>query len=113
MLLGVAFLKGTSNTLEAKSLLQRAKELASDIDQEQNINTYLKDIDRDLDEDSASTDTSVTLELEVDQVRFQEAKLVFNLIQKMERIIQPGTKWYILSMEWVKKWQNYVYFDYL
>jgi hypothetical protein len=31
----------------------------------------------------------------------------------MEKLIEPGTKWYILSMDWIRKWQNYVYFDYL
>ena len=35
------------------------------------------------------------------------------MIQRMARLIEPGTKWFILSIDWVKKWKTYVYFDYL
>ena len=35
------------------------------------------------------------------------------MIQRMPKLIEPGTKWYILAIDWVKKWKTYVYFDYL
>jgi hypothetical protein len=35
------------------------------------------------------------------------------MIQRMARLIEPGTKWFILSIDWVKKWKTYVYFEYL
>lgn len=35
------------------------------------------------------------------------------MIDRMDRLVKPGTVWYILSMDWVKKWQVYTYFDHL
>lgn len=49
----------------------------------------------------------------VDTVRFEEAKELYRMIQKMEKRVEPGSKWYIVSMEWIEKWQRHVYFDYL
>jgi hypothetical protein len=35
------------------------------------------------------------------------------MINRMDKKVKPGSKWYILSMKWVNKWQNYIYFDHL
>ena len=31
----------------------------------------------------------------------------------MDRLVTPGSKWYVLAMDWVQQWQKYTYFDYL
>lgn len=33
------------------------------------------------------------------------------MIENMPTTIVAGSKWYVLDMEWVKTWQEYIYFD--
>jgi hypothetical protein len=50
---------------------------------------------------------------EVDPDQFQEAKIVYEMLNSMDKQVRPGSKWYIISNSWIEKWQKYVYFDYL
>lgn len=49
----------------------------------------------------------------VDEKRLQEAKDVAKLIKEMDKQVTPGSKWFIVSMRWIDKWQKYTYFDML
>lgn len=35
------------------------------------------------------------------------------MIDKMDRLVEKDSIWYIIAMNWVEKWQNYTYFDHL
>ena len=39
--------------------------------------------------------------------------MVKEMIDSMDRLVTPGSKWYVLAMDWVQQWQKYTYFDYL
>lgn len=49
----------------------------------------------------------------MDEKRLQEAKLVKEMLERMDNLVTPGSTWYLLAMDWVKKWQRYTYYDYL
>lgn len=31
----------------------------------------------------------------------------------MDKLVTPGSKWVVVNMRWIEKWQNYTYFDLL
>lgn len=35
------------------------------------------------------------------------------MLERMDNLVTPGSTWYLLAMDWVKKWQRYTYYDYL
>eukprot|EP00347_Sterkiella_histriomuscorum_P020920 403335950 len=49
----------------------------------------------------------------IDEKRLEEAKMVKEMLEDMDNLVTPGSTWYLLSMDWVKKWQRYTYYDYL
>ena len=40
-----------------------------------------------------------------------EADKVKKLIKEMPKSVKEGSEWYIVSMKWINKWQNYVGFN--
>lgn len=45
--------------------------------------------------------------------RVQEGIEVREMIKKMPKKVDVGSKWVVLPMAWVKLWQDYIYFDYV
>lgn len=41
----------------------------------------------------------------------KEAELVKEMIKNMAKMVEVESVWYIVSMSWITKWQNYVGFD--
>jgi hypothetical protein len=35
------------------------------------------------------------------------------MIERMDRLVTPGSTWYLIAMDWVKRWQSYTFYDYL
>ena len=35
------------------------------------------------------------------------------MMDGMDRLVTPGSVWYVISMEWFQKWQNYTFYDFL
>ena len=54
-----------------------------------------------------------TFDSEEEKERFEQAKMVNEYLKKMDRLVKPDSKWYIVSMKWVEAWQKYSFFDYL
>ena len=39
-----------------------------------------------------------------------EAEYVGDMIKTMAKRVEVGSKWYVVSMDWISKWQKYVGF---
>ncbi len=64
-------------------------------------------------EDSTMSTDASTLDESVDPKRFDEAKTVHEMFNRMDKLVKAGSPWYIISMKWIDKWQKYTFFDYL
>jgi len=47
----------------------------------------------------------------VEVERIEEGMKVKDMIMRMPKLVEKGSKWYVLDMAWVKQWQEYIYFD--
>lgn len=35
------------------------------------------------------------------------------MLQNMDKTVEQGSKWHVISIKWVQVWQKYTYFDLL
>lgn len=47
----------------------------------------------------------------IDVERIEQGIKVREMISSMPKLVEKGSKWFVLDMSWVKKWQEYIYFD--
>lgn len=48
---------------------------------------------------------------EVERTRLDEGLEVQELMRLMPKSVQLGEEWFVYSMVWLRKWEDYVYFD--
>ena len=56
---------------------------------------------------------SLTIPDDVPKERIEEANEVKELLKSMAKQVEPGSKWFIISMKWIDQLQKYLYLDYL
>ena len=47
----------------------------------------------------------------VEVERIEEGMKIRDMIMRMPKLVEKGSKWFVLDMTWVKQWQEYIYFD--
>lgn len=53
----------------------------------------------------------ISAKFEIDLARVEEGLAVKRMIEGMPTVVEAGSKWYVLDMQWVKAWQEYIYYD--
>ena len=91
---------------DAKKSLMLAISIGPDCDLE-----MIKNALKELQEVKESEKIAQAHGLEVSRV--QEGIEVRDMLKKMPKKVEVGSKWIVLPMSWVKKWQEYIYFDYV
>ena len=60
-----------------------------------------------------SEEERISAKYGIELARVKEGLKVLKLIKSMPTQIEAGSQWFVLDMEWVKTWQEYIYFDIL
>lgn len=47
----------------------------------------------------------------MDRKRLDEGFEIRDLMCKMPKLVKLNEEWFVYSMEWLQKWERYVYFD--
>ena len=47
----------------------------------------------------------------IDRNRLEDGFAIRNMMQSIPKAVSDKEEWFVYSMEWLRKWENYVYFD--
>jgi hypothetical protein len=47
----------------------------------------------------------------LDAKRLDEGFMIRELMRQMPKSVMLGDEWFVYSMQWLRKWETYVYFD--
>lgn len=63
------------------------------------------------DDDIKLKDLKILTKKGVKKTVLKECLKVRKLFRNLGRLIVPGSKWYLVSMSWLKKWEKFVFFN--
>ena len=108
--LGQIYFYGFNDRAKALEAYQWAKENCRN---NNNLMAKLDILIKDLEHSLQNQEVPMDIDSKINPRRFKEAQDVAEMLTRMERMVTEGSKWHIISMDWVSKWQKYAYFDQL